>query len=147
VADRLDADEVAHLAFGPARGRHHLGDAVDPRGVRRQVDEHAAEHVVAVEGEVVRDDKRAGIRAVVGPEADHVAGVEVAEEVLADAFHRGRLDEDEQAVVAGQVRPLDGGAKLFPQLFQPAAARHGGPPFPVPAGRAAGAGRPPSQRK
>ena len=49
-----------------------------------QVGQHAAEQVVAVEGEIVRDEELAGVRPVVRADADDVAGVEVAEDVLAD---------------------------------------------------------------
>ena len=73
-----------------------------------QVGEHAAEQVVAVEGEVVRDEELPGVRPVVHADADDVAGVQVAEDVCADGLEGRRLDEDEQAAVARQVRPQDG---------------------------------------
>ena len=83
------------------------------------------EQVVAVEGEVVRDEELAGERPVIRADADDVAGVEIAEEVPADVLDGGRLDVDEQAPVAGQVGPLDGGAELLLQLVQSFASDHG----------------------
>ena len=83
VAHRLDADQVADFALGPVRAGHDVGDAVHLRIVGGQVGEHAAEQVVAVEGEVVRDEELAGVRPVVQADADDVAGIQVAEDVLA----------------------------------------------------------------
>ncbi len=122
MSDRLDADQVAHFALGPVGRRHLVGDAVHPRIVGRQVGEHAAEQVVLVEGEVVRHQEISREGPVVRADADHVAGIEVAKYVPADALHRRRIDEHEQTAVTGAVGPWNGGAELFPQLFEPSRA-------------------------
>ena len=84
------------------------------RIVGRQVGEHAAQQVVLVECEIVRDQELSGEGPVIRADADHVAGIEIAEDVLADALHRRAVDIQEQTAVAGTVGPLDGGAELFP---------------------------------
>ena len=82
----LDADQVADFPFGPVRAGHDVGDAVHLRVVGRQIGEHAAKQVVVVEGEVVHDDKLAGERPVIQADADDIAGIQVAEDVLADGL-------------------------------------------------------------
>ena len=118
MSHRLDADEVAKLALGPIRRGHYIGDAVHLRMLGRQMRENAAQQVSAVEGEVVRNHELAGERPVIRADADNVAGVEVAEEILANRLERGWLDEDEQATLARQVGPLDGGTESSLQLSQ-----------------------------
>ena len=80
--------------------------------------------MVAVEGEVVRDEELAGEGPVVQADADDVAGVQVAEDISANGLDRCRLDEDEQAPVARQVRPQDGRAELLLQLIEFFASDH-----------------------
>ncbi len=125
VAHRLDAHQVAHFALGPIGGRHHLRDAVHLRVIGRQLGEHAAEQVVAVEGEIVRDQELAGKRPVIRADADDVAGIQVAENVLADGLHGRAVHEDEQAAVAGQVGAMDGWTELRLELLESFASDHG----------------------
>jgi len=53
--------------------------------------------VVAVESEVVCEEKLAGARTVIQADADDVAGIQVAEKAMADGLEGRRLDEEEQA--------------------------------------------------
>ncbi len=124
VSHRFDPDQIPHLTFRPVCGWHHIRDAVNLRIVRRQIGEHAAQQVVLVECEIVRHHEIAGKRTVVDANADHVAGVEIAENILADVFHHRRLDEYKQSAVARQIHALDGGSKLPSQLFEPVAGDH-----------------------
>ena len=96
---------------------------------------------------VVRDQEAARVGPVVRADADHVAGVEVAEDVTAHGLQRRRLDEDEQATVGRQVGPPDGGAELFLQLMPVFRARPCQGSFTAVGFSGGGCGVPPSQRK
>ena len=77
-----------------------------------------------MERKIVRDHELAGKRPIIGANAGHIAGVEIAENVLAHAFHRRWLDKDKQTAVAGQIRALNGGSKFLPQLLESVASDH-----------------------
>ena len=124
MSHRFDADQVADFALRPVGRRNRAGDAVDPRVIGRQVSEHAAQQVILVECEIVRHQEISRERPVIRSDADHVAGIEIAKEMPADALHLRRIDVQEQTAVTGTVRPWNGGAELFPQLFEPVRCDH-----------------------
>ena len=113
---QLDAYEVAQFPLGPIRRRHDFRDAVHLGIVGGNLSQDAAQQMIAVEGEIVRDQERAGERTVIRADADDVAGVEIAENILTNFLQRGRLHENEDAAVRGQVGPEDGGAERPPSI-------------------------------
>ena len=127
AAHGLDADEVAHFALCPVRAGHDVGNGVDLRILRRQVHEQAEEHVILVEREIVRHEERAGVGPVVHADADHVAGVQVAEDVPHEVPDLVLADVQEKPVVLGNVHPEDGPVELALDLIQDISCRHSRP--------------------
>ena len=83
---RLDAEHVPDFPLGPVGARYDVGDGVDFGVVRRYLGDDAAQDLVLVEGKVMEDQEVAGVRTVVGTDADYVTGVEIAEYVPADGL-------------------------------------------------------------
>ena len=104
MTHRLNAQQVAHFAFRPTGGRHHVCDAVDLEIILRQLRQHTAEHVVLVECEIVSDQKLAGKWPVIAADAGNIAGIEFAENVLADEAYDRAVYIDEEAAIVRQYR-------------------------------------------
>ena len=94
-----DADQVAHLALRPPGRRNHFGDARENRIVGRHGHDEAEKHVFAVEGEIVRNQVAARGVAVVDPDADAVARVEIAEHEARDVAQRLAAHVHDEPVV------------------------------------------------
>src|SRR5690348_13946473 len=75
------------------------------------------------------DHEAAGEWPIVGADADHVARIQVAEDVLTYFLHGCRLHPHEQLAVAGQVGAQDGALELFSQLVEPFTRNHDVRPF------------------
>ena len=125
VAHRLDPHQVAELALGPVGGRHDVGDAVHARRTAGQVGHDTAEHLLPVEGEVVRHQELAGDGAIVQADADDVPRVQVAEDIPAHLPKGLRLYVQEQPAVLRHVRPLDDRREALRDPFQHDVCRHG----------------------
>jgi hypothetical protein len=69
--------------------------------------------VFVIEGEIVSDEEVAGVRAVIGADADDVTGVEVAEEESRDIEDGDRIDGDEEAVIGGDIGAEHARAELI----------------------------------
>src|SRR5690242_490927 len=75
------------------------------------------------------DHEAAGEWPIVSADADHVARIQVAEDVLAHFLHGCRLHPHEQLALAGKVGAHDGAVELLFQLVEPLARDHDARPF------------------
>jgi hypothetical protein len=120
----LDAHKIAQFALAPIGRGHDIGNALDGGVVAGQMGQNAANYVFAVEGEVMRDEERAGYRALIGANADDVSRVEIAENVLTDRLQSRRFHEHKQAPLGGQIGAQNGGSEPLSQLIESGACDH-----------------------
>lgn len=66
-----------------------------------------------IESEIVSDEELAGVRAVIGADADDVTRVEVAEEELGDIEDGSRIDGEEESVIGWDVGAEHARAELI----------------------------------
>lgn len=97
MTDGVDADEIAEFPFGPGGAGDGGRDADDGGIVLGEVDQDGAEKMVLIEREGMDDEKVAGVRAVIGPDADDVTGIQITEEVLAHIANCRGFNGEEQA--------------------------------------------------